>query len=390
MVTEFPPLLDILKQIPDPRHARGKRHPLHAILAMMCVAALCGRKTYSAMSEWGRQYGSEWVRFLGFTRDETPSKSTLCYLLRRLDIVALESKLNQWAEAVLTLLPPAEKEDEAFALDGKCLRGSRKQGARFSYLLAVLGHRLGITLFQQAVPVKTDKEEEKTNEIPVVERLLKGLFQEGRLKGRIWTMDALHTQRKNAETIVKGEGDYVMLVKGNQGALLEDIRLVFQDPSALRETKDSAETWDAGHGRIESRRITTSTVLKGYLDWPGAEQVFCIERKTWLKKQQRMREHVVYGVTSLSPKRADPEHLLNLIRCHWHIENRLHWVRDVTYDEDRSQVRSGAIPEVVAAIRNVAISLIRLAGELSIATANRYFQAKPRAAVALIGASMDN
>lgn len=380
-MTEFAPLIDILKQIPDPRHARGKRHPLHAILSMMCVAALCGYKTYSAMAEWGRHYGEGYLAVMGFTRKKSPAKSTLCDLLRDLDVATTEERISHWVEAVLQEIPPSDEEPEAFSLDGKTLRGSKKQGADAYHLLAILGQRLGVTLFQQAVP---GAEEERTNEIPIAEAVLRQLLHEGRLEGRIWTMDALHTHRENAEIIVEGGGDYIMPVKENQKTLLADIRLVFDSPE-LEETKETTETLDAEHGRIEWRQLTTSTAVNDYLNWPSVGQVFRVERKTWNKKSGQMRQKVVHGITSLSPEKADPERLLSLVRKHWHIENRLHWVRDVTFDEDRSQVRVGAIPQVMAAIRNLAVTLMRVGGETNIAAGGRRFAAQPEAALALIG-----
>lgn len=380
-MTPFPPLMDILRQIPDPRHARGKRHPLHAILAMMCVAALCGYKTYSAMAEWGRHYGERFGSLLGFTRPTTPAKSTLCDLLRKVDIAFVEAVISHWVEALLRAIPPSQAEEEAFALDGKTLRGSKKQGADAYQLLAVLGQRLGVTLCQQAIP---GGHGERTNEIPVAEALLRHLLEEGRLQGRVWTMDALHTRRENAALIVAGKGDYLMPVKANQPTLLADIRLVFESP-LLAETKETVETLDAGHGRVEWRSLTTSTALNDYLDWPGVGQVFRIERRTRNPKSGQRRQQVVYGITSLSSDDANPERLLNLVRRHWHIENRLHWVRDVTYDEDRSQVRVGKIPQVMAAIRNVAVTLLRANGETNLAAAGRRFAAQPEAALALIG-----
>lgn len=209
MQTEFPPLLEILSRMPDPRHRQGKRHPLPAILGMRCVATLCGYRSYGAMSEWGRVYGSESLRLLGFTRQTSPCASTLCELLRRLDILYLEALLTEWAEAVLSALPPSEGQEDAFALDGKTQRGSKQQGAPLHHLLAVLSHRLGTTLAQRAVVVSLETSQagadaQHTNQIPITGAVLRGLLLEGRLQGRIFTMDALLTQRDIAQTILEG------------------------------------------------------------------------------------------------------------------------------------------------------------------------------------------
>jgi predicted transposase YbfD/YdcC len=217
-----------------------------------------------------------------------------------------------------------EVSEEAVAVDGKTLRGSKKQGAAGAHLLSVLAHRVGLTLTQQAV-------DDKTNEIKAVETVLEQIV----LHGRIMTMDALLTQRQVAQTIVDRGGDYVMMVKNNQPKLKADIELIFTLPP-WGDRQESVRTVDMGHGRIEMRNLTTSTALVGYSDWPGVAQVFEVGRHVIEKKTGKERVEVVYGVTSLPPERATPARLLELVRGHWAIENKSHWVRDVTFDEDRS------------------------------------------------------
>lgn len=158
-----------------------------------------------------------------------------------------------------------------------------------------------------------------------------------------------------------------------------------QEPQVVRETLTHASTLDLGHGRIGQRRLTASSALVGYALWPGLQQVFQIERTITIKKTGQRRHEIVYGVTSLTPQQADAARLLELVRGHWCIENRTHWVRDVTFDEDRSTVRCGNIPQVMAALRNLAIGLARLAGHTNIAAACRYYAARPWAALALLG-----
>lgn len=288
-----PPLIDILRQIPDPRHRRGIRHPLSALLAVACAAMLCGYRSYHAIAEWGRNYDSAYLNALGFTRQTAPCAATFFQVFRRLDRERFEALLGAWAEQALTGTAPGENEEEALALDGKTLRGSRKQGAAGAHLLSVFSHRLGLTVAQAGV-------DDKTNEIPV-----------------------------------------------------------------------------------------TSPVLADYLDWPGQQQVFVVERAVRSLRTGEVKHETVGGVTSLSPERANAARLLRLVRQHWHIENRSHWVREVTFDEDRSQVRVGSIPQVMAALRNTVIGLIRLSGESNVAAATRRMAARPKEAVALLGLSVD-
>ena len=187
-----------------------------------------------------------------------------------------------------------------------------------------------------------------------------------------------------AATLVANDSDYLMIVKENQPQLRADIATLFQEPQVVAETLTEARTVESGHGRIEARCLTASTALVGYTDWPGMQQVFRLERTVTINKTGTQRHEVVYGITSLTPQRANAARLLRYSRRHWRVE-ALHWIRDVTFDEDRSQVRCGHIAEVRAALGNVAIAVLRLNGETNIAAACRRQAAQPWAALALIG-----
>jgi predicted transposase YbfD/YdcC len=406
------PLIEILAEIPDFRKAKGKRHSLSAILALACTAMMCGYQSYGAIAEWGRNYDRRFTKALGFTHRKTPCVATLHTILRNIDIKLLELKLGIWAESIMSYSLSQEQEavadeavadeavadeavadeavadeavadeavaDEAVAVDGKTLRGSLKQGSSITHILSAVSHKLGLTLAQCSVDGEPD---DKTNEIGAMPEILQNLV----LEGRIITADAMHTQRETCQTIVDGGGDYVMIVKDNQHKLLDDVMTTFHGPFSSMLRKSSDTTLDAGHGRIEERHLTVSDELPHYMDWPGLKQVFMVERSTTIKKTGEYYAETVYGISSLAPEQANASRMNSLVRGHWHIENRSHWVRDVTFDEDRSQVRSGNIPQVMAALRNTAIGLMRWAGETNIAAARRKFAAKPRLALKLIGA----
>lgn len=378
MIAQPRPLIEVLSEIPDFRKARGKRHALSSILALACCAILCGYRSYSAIAEWGRNYGWQLVHALGF-RHKPPCAATLHTIFRHLDCETFEAKLGAWAQEMVAHSESFEAVQQgAVSVDGKTLRGSKKQGAPGVHILSALAHDIGLTLAQQAV-------DDKTNEITAVATLLQQLV----LQGRIVTMDALLTQKDVAETIVDAEGDYVMIVKDNQPTLRADIELVFQMPP-WGDVQKSASTLDIGHGRIETRRLCTSEALTDFSDWPGLKQVFQLERQITFQKSGKERSEVVYGVTSLSSERAAPSRLLELVRGHWHIENKSHWVRDVTFDEDRSQVRCGHIPQVMAALRNTAIGLLRWQGYTNMAAACRQLAAQPAKALRLIGIALEN
>ena len=142
---------------------------------------------------------------------------------------------------------------------------------------------------------------------------------------------------------------------------------------------------DKGHGRLEERRLWTSAELAGYVDFPYVRQVFRIERIVSTLTGLPLRTEVSYGVTSLPPAQASPARLQELIRGHWAIENRVHYVRDRIFDEDRSQVRKHGAPQLMATLRNLAISLLRLAQASNIAAALRHCSRHVRTTLRLIG-----
>jgi predicted transposase YbfD/YdcC len=180
-----------------------------------------------------------------------------------------------------------------------------------------------------------------------------------------------------------------MLVKENQPGLRALLELLLASPVACRTQKSRAVDREVGHGRIERRELISSSVLSGSRAWPGVEQIFRLERERVEKKRGKREVEVVYGLTSLSERQAGPRKLLEYARGHWGIENRSHHVRDVTYDEDRSQVRDGTVAQVMATVRNVAMGLMRLAGKENIAAGTRYYAARPGEALALIGIPID-
>ncbi len=374
-----PPLIECIAILPDPRRPRGVRHPLGAIVVLAVAATLCGYRSYTAMAEWGRTVGVTISRALGFSRDRTPCAATFYHLLRRLDRAALERCLGGWVQEVLAALP---REDPPLppgvAVAGKTLRGSRKQGAPLTHLLAAVSHRLGLTLGQVAV-------DDKTNEITASHTLLAGLL----LEGQVVTLDALLTQQKIAQAIVDAQADYILIVKENQPTLYEAIATAFADQALLAEhPMTTTSTTNRGHGRRERRDLTLSTALADYLTWPGHQQVFELVRRRTNQRTGEVSGETIYGITSLSPSRADAAFVAARVRNHWMIENGSHYVRDVTFAEDRSQVRTGSIPQVMAAFRNTAIARLRLRGESNIARACRRLAAHPGQALALLGISV--
>jgi predicted transposase YbfD/YdcC len=208
------------------------------------------------------------------------------------------------------------------------------------------------------------------------------------------TLDALHTQRKTAQIIGERGGHYVMTVKGNQPDLQEAVVALFA-PEHARE-QDRADVWvvDHGHGRTENRwllAVSLPAAAPGALgSWPGAAQAFVVERRIWKKKQKVAHRELVYGITSLSREQAGPADLLRLLRGHWQIETRSHYIRDVTFGEDASLVRTGKIPQVLALLRAAAISRFRADGVANIAKETRRLMGQAWDCLRLLGLPTDN
>ena len=380
----------MLAEVPDPRNKKGCRHPLASVLALTVVGLLCGQRSYTAIAKWARLY-PDLRRALGFTAKQTPAASTFHYLYRRLDITALEETLTQWTTQTLASLPISTSDLKGLAIDGKTLCHSDVEDARRTHLLAAVCHELGVPLAQCAVS-------EKTNEIPVSMQLLMETFD---VAGLVITTDALLTQRKFCQEILERQADYCLPVKANQKQLSEDIRDLFEpfdetDPPEVEHRRfanlhaeggahlqtytDTEET----KGRITTRTLTASTLLNEHTDWPGLQQVYQYTTHQQQKNTGHVKCCVRYGITSLTPERASAADLLKLCRGHWTIENKLHWVRDAVFQEDASSARTGVIPQVMAAMRNTALSVLRFTGRTKITDALQYLAAEPKLAVNLI------
>lgn len=178
------------------------------------------------------------------------------------------------------------------------------------------------------------------------------------IQGKTLTADALLTQRKLANYIVEHQADYHFTVKANQLLLQQDIALFFE----RRQTPDYIDIAPGDHGRIETRRIWTTTALNAYLDFPHVGQAFVIERQRLDKKTGECSDEVVYGVTSCAPEKANAEKILRTNREHWSIENSCHYVIDWNYHEDRCRIRSGHGPSNITRLRRFAVGLIKSKG----------------------------
>ena len=374
-----PPLAEVFAALPDPRQPRGIRHPLVSLLLLTCVAMLAGARGQAGIADWAKNYGEPWRTRLGFTHPKGPSQATLHRLFAHIAVDALEALLAQWTQQVCAALPGAAHSDPVLvgvAMDGKTLRTSRRCGATDNHLVSLCRHRLGLVLGQVAV-------EEKTNEITASDDVLAMLM----LTGAVVTGDAMFTQHAIAQTILDTGNDYLLVVKENQPTLHTEIATLFADPDAVVTVTSETTIHSQRH---EQRSLRASTELVGYSDWPGLAQVLCMERYVTDCHTGKRSSERAYAVTSLPPTRATAMQLLTVWREHWHIENKVHYVRDVTFGEDASTVRTGTAPHALAAFRNLALGLLRCEGATNIAAACRRYAAQPARALAAVGLAWDN
>jgi predicted transposase YbfD/YdcC len=316
---------------------------------------------------------------LGARRDApghfaVPAEATIRRTLGRLDADALAGAIGAWL-ADRDPDPAGAGRRRAVAVDGKTLRGARTATGdrRPVHLLAAMDHATRAVLAQRQVG---GAPEEVTAFAPLVADL--------DLAGAVITADALQTHPDAAEFLVATKGaHYLFVVKANQPTLLDRCqRLPWHRVPELDRTRDR------GHGRVELR--TLKTVSVHHFGFPHAAQVLRVTRKTrdLAAHTRRFRTVTVYGITSLSFEQASPARLADLLRGHWTIENGLHWVRDVTFAEDASQVRTGAAPTVMTALRNLAIGVLSRAGPVNVAAALCRHARDPHRPLATLGISL--
>lgn len=325
------------------------------VLAVAVTAVLAAARSFAAIGEWAADLSGERLARIGLGM--APEESTLRNLFARLDPDALDRVLGAWPWSRSVVV----HDRRVIALDGKTVRGARTATTAAAHLVAALGHIHGTVLGQVAVAAKS-------NEIPAAPDLL-ACFD---LTAAMVTVDAMHTQTDTATRPRNHERRRALLVhrqvKGNTPTLHRQLKaLPWKDVPAHSQT-------ETGHGKRVTRTIKVAAA-PGWIGFPGARQVAQVRRTVTTNGKKTVE--VVYLITSADPANAPPATLAAWVQGHWGIE-ALHWIRDVTFDwgpgcvEDRSQVRTGHEPRVMATLRNTVISLLRLAGWGNIAQALRH------------------
>lgn len=363
-----PSLPAMLGRIPDPRKARGRRHPWPALLLLIVAALLAGANSQRAIARWAADLGRAGRSRLGCTRPAPPSEPTLRRALQRVNLAQLERALGAWQQALHAAgpAPPAGCWLDGIAIDGKKLRGARRRGVRPGHLLGAYSVADGLVLGQAPVPAGTD-------EVGALAALLDAVP----VAGETVTLDALFTRADVARALAGRGAAYLMVVKGNTPFLRRCCREATTLP-LRRPTRQhgTAATAERGHGRVEERTLRAADALD--IPWPHARQVLRLDRHVEGRRADgRASDETVYALTSLPPERAGPADLLRLWRGHWGVENRLHWVRDADLLEDRAATRTGTAPEALAAFRNLAVALLRRWRGPRIAAGRDYYAHHP-------------
>nr|WP_232022811.1 ISAs1 family transposase [Mycobacterium pseudoshottsii] len=345
--------LDVLASVPDPRGPRGRRYSLMALLAIAVLATAAGMRGYAGFATWAATAPDDVLAQLG-VRFRRPSEKTFRAVLSRLDPADLNARMGSYFTAHVASSDPSGL--VPIALDGKMLRGALRAKATATHLVSVFAHRARLVLGQLAVA-------EKSNEIPCVRALLTLL--PGSLRWLV-TVDAMHTQVVTAKLICATlKSHYLMIVKSNQAKILARITALPWAEVPTAATDDSR-----GHGRVETRTPQIITAARG-IGFPYAKQIIRITRERLITATDQRSVEVVYAICSLPFEHARPTAIMTWMRQHWRIENSLHWIRDVTFDEDRQRAHTGNGAQVLATLRNTAINLHRLNGADNIAEACR-------------------
>jgi len=360
-------LYDWLCCLKDCRHARGVRYALVTILVYVILAKLAGEDHVSGIAHWVDLRKDALAQALNLRRVRAPHRTTYSRILGR--VIALED-FKEVVRSFFASQPKAGVSVQV-CMDGKTMRGTIPAGQSRGL------HLLGIFLPAEGWMIVQVEVDGKENEITAAPRVLSSVD----LRGKIVTGDAIFAQRNLSVQIVEAGGDYVWTVKDNQVQLRQDIATLFEPESCVKgfspAPKDlrSAETHEKAHGRREHRTLTASTELKGYLDWPYAEQVYRLEREFTRIADGKITHEVAYGISSLTAQEADAARLLHLTRGHWGIENGAHYRRDQTLREDWCHLRTGHAAHMMSAINNLILKLLLGRGVTNVPEARREYGA---------------
>lgn len=380
-------LAEHLAEIPDPRSLRGRRYEWQYLLLLITAAMLTGESTLTGISNWVQVNHAALVAALQPACKRVPSLATLRRVLCRVKVEALEAALGAYQATLKsetgdagTLVTQQGEVLHGQALDGKVVRGASAHGETV-HLVSLVCHESGVVLDQAKATIKRHEC-----------RTAAAILARHPLCGVVITMDALHTSDKQARQIRQGDGDYLFVVKRNRRTLYDDIADAFtalppQGSCEVEFWQYEDDTVDyRGHGRTEHFHLESTTALNHYLAFPDVAQVVRRTRCALDHSTKKTSVSSEFLITSLGRDRVTLAQVEKARRSHWTIENVTHYSRDVSFGEDRCQVRSGNAPQALAALRNVAASILHVEGWPYLPNGFRYCQRSPQIPLRLIGA----
>lgn len=335
-----PSIIQHFSSIKDPRVNRQKKHQLQDIFFISICAIICGADNWVAVEEFGLAKEEWFTKVLGL-ENGIPSHDTFGEVYAAIDTDQFSLCFSRWVADLANI-----SEGEVIAIDGKCLRRSIDKASKKAaiYMVSAWAQQNNLVLGQ----VKVD---DKSNEITAIPKLLSRLD----IAGAVVTIDAMGCQKKIAKQIKQQGGDYLFSLKGNQGNLHDDVLTFFT--SSLAPPVASV-SYDGGHGRIETRTVrATADIawLQERHDWQGLQSIIAVTAKREIGDQ--VTEETRYFISSLDAH--DPKRLERVVRAHWAIENNLHWVLDIAFDEDSNRTRKGHSAANLTVIRHIALNLIK-------------------------------
>ena len=331
--------LKYFAELTDPRVERNREHLLEEILLIAIAAVLSGAESWNDIADYGEDK-QEWLKTFLSLPSGIPSHDTFNRVFAALDPAEMEKGFATWVSSIARLTA-----GEVVAIDGKSLRGTRETGKKkLVHMVSAWAEGNGLVLAQRKV-------DEKSNEITAIPKLLNAL----ELAGTVVTVDAMGCQREIASLIVEKKADYVLAVKDNQGLLAEQVR----DSFLLLNADAVAEEVDCGHGRVEQRRcsvIADLSMIEKSSEWASLRGLVRIQSQRYHKVTGKIEREIRYYITSLNP---DAARLNRVIRQHWGIENKLHWVLDVGFGEDLDRKRAGHSAQNFSLLNRIALNLLK-------------------------------
>jgi len=361
-------LLELLGGVSDGRSDQGRDHPVSVVLALAAAAVVAGMKGYTAITGWVADVPAAVLAELylraGAVPAGPPSKTTIWRVLTDTDAEAFDAALGTWLSGLAGFTTAAAPDGGGdcpalvqVRLDGKTIRGAKDaKGSQVHLLAALVGPDAAHSVVAAQAEVGA-----KTNEVPMATAVLESLD----LNNTIVTADALHTVKATAHHIHQRGGHFVFPVKENRRALFDAL-----DALAWKDVPLAHRSVDTGHGRVTTRTIQVLPAPPD-LPFPHVNQVFLIERYVSDPRGRPISAVAALGVASPTPEQTYPADLARYVREHWSIES-LHWIRDTLYQEDKSQITTRTGPRIMAALRNLAIGALRLAGRTDITEATRW------------------